>query len=128
MADKNKILVEFQIVQKGKNISVLQKETEKLSKSQDQAAKSQKNLSKQQEMGYGRQKQGLVQTANGTKNFSKLAQTINGGGQTSLVGAYATLAANVFAATAAFNALSRAAQFQQLQQGLEIVEIGRAHV
>ena len=49
-------------------------------------------------MGYGRQKQGLVQTANGTKNFSKLAQTIDGGGQTSLVGAYATLAANVFAA------------------------------
>ena len=121
MADKNKVLVEFQIVQKGKNISVLQKETEKLSKSQDKAANSQKKLSKQQEMGYGRQKQGLVQTANGTKNFSKLAQTINGGGQTSLVGAYATLAANVFAATAAFNALSRAAQFQQLQQGLEII-------
>ena len=121
MANKNKVLVEFQIVQKGKNISVLQKETEKLSKSQDKAANSQKKLSKQQELGYGRQKQGLVQTANGTKNFSKLAQTINGGGQTSLVGAYATLAANVFAATAAFNALSRAAQFQQLQQGLEIV-------
>lgn len=121
MADKNKVLIEFQIVQKGKNISVLQKETEKLSKSQDKAANSQKKLSKQQEMGYGRQKQGLVQTANGTKNFSKLAQTINGGGQTSLVGAYATLAANVFAATAAFNALSRAAQFQQLQQGLEII-------
>lgn len=121
MADKNKVLVEFQIVQKGKNISVLQKETDKLSKSQDKAAGSQKKLSKQQEIGYGRQKQGLVQTANGTKNFSKLASTINGGGGTSLVGAYATLAANVFAATAAFSALSRAAQFQQLQQGLEIV-------
>ncbi len=121
MADKNKVLIEFQIVQKGKNISVLQKETDKLSKSQDKAAGSQKKLSKQQEIGYGRQKQGLVQTANGTKNFSKLASTINGGGGTSLVGAYATLAANVFAATAAFTALSRAAQFQQLQQGLEIV-------
>ena len=121
MADKNKVLIEFQIVQKGKNISVLQKETEKLSKSQDKAAGSQKKLSKQQEIGYGRQKQGLVQTANGTKNFSKLAQTINGGGGTSLVGAYATLAANVFAASAAFGALSRAAQFQQLQQGLDII-------
>jgi len=121
MAD-NKVLIEFQIVQKGQNISVIQKETDKLRKTQDQTADSQKNLSKQQQIGYGRQKQGLVQTANSTKNFSKLAQTINGGGGgTSLVGAYATLAANIFAATAAFNALSRAAEFQQLSQGLELI-------
>jgi len=118
----NQVLIEFQIVQKGKNISVIQKETDKLAKSQDKAAASQKRLSKQQEIGYGRQKQGLVQTANGTKNFSKLAQTIGTDtGGTTLVGAYATLAANVFAATAAFNALSKAAEFKQLQQGLEIV-------
>ena len=121
MAD-NKVLIEFQIVEKGGKISAVAKDTEKLSKSQDKAAKSQKNLTKQQDMGYGRQKQGLVQTANSTKNFSKLANTIDGGGGgTSLVGAYATLAANVFAASAAFNALSRAAEFQQLQQGLELV-------
>jgi len=118
----NKVLIEFQIVEKGGKISAVAKDTEKLSKSQDKAAKSQKNLTKQQDMGYGRQKQGLVQTANSTKNFSKLANTIDGGGGgTSLVGAYATLAANVFAASAAFNALSRAAEFQQLQQGLELV-------
>ncbi len=120
MAD-NKVLIEFQIVQKGQNISVIQKETDKLRKTQDKTADSQKNLSKQQQIGYGRQKQGLVQTANSTKNFSKLAQTINGGGGTSLVGAYATLAANIFAATAAFNALSRAAEFQQLSQGLDLI-------
>ena len=121
MAD-NKVLIEFQIVQKGNKISAVAKETDQLTKAQDKAAASQKKLTKQQDMGYGRQKQGLVQTANSTKNFSKLANTIDGGGGgTSLVGAYATLAANVFAASAAFNALSRAAEFQQLQQGLEIV-------
>ena len=118
MAD-NKVLIEFQIVQKGKTISVVQKETDKLRKTQDQTAQSTKNLTKQQDIGYGRQKQALVQTANSTKNFSKLANTIDGNQGTSLVGAYATLAANVFAATAAFNALANAARFEQLRTGLE---------
>jgi len=118
MAD-NKVLIEFQIVQKGESISVVQKETDKLRKTQDQTAQSTKNLTKQQDIGYGRQKQALVQTANSTKNFSKLANTIDGNQGTSLVGAYATLAANVFAATAAFNALARAARFEQLRTGLE---------
>ena len=44
-----------------------------------------------------------------------------GSGSSGLVGAYATLAANVFAATAAFNALRRAAQLEQLIAGLEQV-------
>lgn len=53
------------------------------------------------------------------RNFSGLAQA---SGQTSgLVAAYATLAANVFALTAAFKALSDAAKFVQLQKGLELV-------
>ena len=117
---KNKVLVEFQIVQKGKTISVVQRETEKLRKTQDKTAQSTKNLTKQQDMGYGRQKQGVVQTANSTKNFSKLANTIDGGSG-SLVGAYATLAANVFAASAAFNALAGAARFEQLKDGLDIL-------
>ena len=120
MAD-NKVLLELEIVQKGQSISIVQKQTDKLAKSQDKLADSTKKSTKQQDIGYGRQKQGLVQTANSTKNFSKLANTIDGGGQTSLVGAYATLAANVFAATAAFNALQRAAAFQSLQQGLELI-------
>tara|TARA_X000001316_G_C922461_1_gene37922 strand:- start:3992 stop:8710 length:4719 start_codon:yes stop_codon:yes gene_type:complete len=120
MAD-NKVLLELEIVQKGSSLSIVQKQTEKLRKEQDKTSDSTKKLTKQQDMGYGRQKQGLVQTANSTKNFSKLANTIDGGGTTSLVGAYATLAANVFAASAAFNALARAASFQQLQQGLELI-------
>ena len=43
MADK--VLIEFQIIQKGKKISVVQKETEKLAKSTDKAEKAtKKNL------------------------------------------------------------------------------------
>jgi len=52
-------------------------------------------------------------SANATKNFSKMAQGITGG----LVPAYATLAANVFAITAAFNFLKNAADFENLRKG-----------
>ena len=48
MAD-NKVLIEFQIVQKGKTISVIQKDTDKLAKSQDKLADSTKKSTKQQE-------------------------------------------------------------------------------
>ena len=113
--------VAFEVVVTSKGFKVVQQEQGKLAKSIDNTDKKTKNLGKTQDKQYGRQKQGVIQTANQTKNFSKLSQTIGGSGGTSLVGAYATLAANVFAASAAFNALSRAAEFQKLREGLEIV-------
>ncbi len=67
---------------------------------------------------YNTQAKGVIGTANSTRSFSKLAETMNQGGG-GIVGAYATLAANIFAVTAAFNALRGAAQVQQLQAGLE---------
>ena len=70
---------------------------------------------------YHKQEKGVASAgANTTKNFSKMKQTM-GAGSSGLVGAYATLAANVFAATAAFTALRAGAQTQQLVQGLEAV-------
>lgn len=51
------------------------------------------------------------QSANGAKNFSKMAQGISGG----LVPAYATLAAQVFALTALFDFFRRAADVQNLE-------------
>lgn len=60
--------------------------------------------------------------ANSTKNFAKQVQTL--GGSSGLVAAYATLAANIFAISAAFNALQRAAQVEQLVAGL--TELGKA--
>jgi hypothetical protein len=62
--------------------------------------------------------QGVVGASAAARSFSKLNQTI-GQGNGGLVGAYATLAANAFAVSAAFNALRDAAQVEQLMQGLE---------
>lgn len=52
-------------------------------------------------------------SANATKNFSKMQQGISGG----LVPAYATLAAQAFAVSAAFNFLQSAADFKNLTEG-----------
>ncbi len=52
-------------------------------------------------------------TSNTSKQFSKMAQGITGG----LVPAYATLAANVFAISAAFNFFKRAADVKILEEG-----------
>ena len=90
----------FEVITTSKGTKVVQQQTDKLASSVDRADQSTRNLNKSQEQNYGRQKQGVIQTANSTKNFSKLSQTI-GGGSSGLVGAYATLAANVFAASAA---------------------------
>ena len=54
------------------------------------------------------------QSANSTKNFSKMAQGIGG----KLVPAYATLAANIFAVTAAFSAFRKSAQIEELEANL----------
>ena len=63
-----------------------------------------------------RSTRGAAQTAkSGTKNFANMASGIQGG----LVPAYATLAANIFAITALFDALSRAADTAKLIAGQE---------
>lgn len=94
-----------------KNIDDLGKSTQDLGRSNNIAERAAR-------MHYDTQSKGIIGTANSTKSFSKLAQTI-GSGSSGVVGAYATLAANVFAVTAAFNALRAAAQFQQVEKGLE---------
>lgn len=54
------------------------------------------------------------------RNFAGMAQAGNSG-QGSLVAAYAEIAANVFALTAAFQVLSNAAKTEQLTKGLELM-------
>ena len=117
MAD-NKVI--FEIVATAKGFSIVDTQQKKLAKEIDNTTKSQKKLDKQRDKGYGRQQQAMIQTANGTKNFSKLNQTIGGsGGSGALVSTYALLAANVFAATAAFSALRNAAAVEKLGEGLQ---------
>lgn len=118
--------IKFKVIATADGFDIVQKKQKGLADQIDKTNKSTKQLDKTQEKNYGRQKQGLIQTANGTKNFSKLSQTI-GSGSSGLVGAYATLAANVFAATAAFNAFRQAAAFEQLVEGFTFManESGR---
>ncbi len=64
--------------------------------------------------GVGRAQRGMAQTASSAgKNFANLSSGISGG----LVPAYATLAAQIFAVTAAFGFLKEAGALRQLQQG-----------
>lgn len=66
---------------------------------------------------YSRGEKGVSQaTSNSTKSFSKMRDSITGSG--GLVAAYATLAANVFALSAVFLTLRRAAEVDQLRKGL----------
>ena len=124
MADK--VLIEFQIVQKGKKISVVQKETEKLAKSTDKAEKATKKNTRATDK-YNRVAKGAAGiSSNQTKNFSKMQQSVDGGeggGSGGLVRAYALLAANVFALSAAFGVLSRSAQVDTLTASIERLEI-----
>lgn len=62
--------------------------------------------------------QGVIGASSAARSFSKLNQSI-GSGSGGLVGAYATLAANTFAVSAAFNALRSAQQSEMVLKGLE---------
>lgn len=119
-----KVLIEFQIVQKGKKVSVIQKETEKLAKSTDKSEKATRKHTKTTDK-YNRVAKGAAGiSSNQTKNFSKMQQSVDGGGGSGgLVRAYALLAANVFALTAAFGVLSRSAQVDTLTDSIERLEI-----
>lgn len=107
----NKIGVDYEVNDNGS--------VDKLKKKTDAAAASTEKLNNKKDT-YNKREKGAAQaTSNSTKAFSKQAQSIDGG----LVPAYATLAANIFAITAAFGVLQRAAGVEQLTKG--IAEMGR---
>lgn len=103
---QNEIVVRYRVQEDGS--------LKKIESGAEKAAKSTDNLSRSR-TGYNKVEKGAAQlTSNSTKAFAKQAQGIGSG----LVPAYATLAANVFAVTAAFGVLQRAAQVEQLTEGL----------
>jgi hypothetical protein len=116
----NKVI--FEIIATAKGVKVVQKQTDELARSTDKATKSTDRLGKSRD-NYNRREKGAAQiSSNSTKNFSKMQQGIDGGGGSGgLVRAYALLAANVFALTAAFGVLSRSAQIDTLNQSMEIL-------
>ena len=123
MAKNNEIIIKLRIDDKG-NLKKSSAQVEKLSKSTDKAAKSTDKLSKSRDK-YNRTEKGVAGiSSNSTKNFSKMQQSIGGdGGSGGLVRAYALLAANVFALTAAFGVLSRASQIEVLIDSIERLEV-----
>ena len=100
---KNKIKAELEIDDKGN--------MKKIADGSRKAGKGLKDTAESAQTADRRLKGASQQSANGTKNFSKMAQGIQSG----LVPAYAVLASNVFAITAAFTALKNAADFRVIK-------------
>lgn len=117
MAD-GKVTFEIDATSKGNSLKKTADQTKKLGQQVKQTGGNFNNASKQADGFHSVEKSMYTTTLNSTKAFSKQAQSI-GGGSSGLVGAYATLAANVFAASAAFQFLKNAARFDILSQGLE---------
>lgn len=115
MADK----AIFEIVVTEKGLKINQKGVDALGASVEKTTKKTKEAGKAtDELNY-KLNQGAVGVSSAAKSFSKLSQAI-GSGPNGLVGAYATLAANAFAVSAAFNVLRSAAQAEQVMKGLEV--------
>lgn len=117
MAD-GKVKFEIEAGVKGNSLKKTADQTKNLGNQVKQTGSNFKQTSKEADGFHSVEKSMYTTTLNSTKAFSKQAQSI-GGGSSGLVGAYATLAANVFAASAAFQFLKNAARFDILSQGLE---------
>ena len=117
MANNAEVTLKFRVSEDG-SLSLVTKNIDKASKSTRELAKSQREAAKAGEEHNYKLNQGVSGVSSAARSFSKLSQTI-GDGPNGLVGAYATLAANAFAVSAAFNTLKNAKQAEQLLQGLE---------
>lgn len=114
----NKVVFEV-VVSDGGTTKITQKGIESLGASVDKTTKKTREASKaQDELNY-RLNQGATGVSSAARSFSKLNQAI-GAGPNGLVGAYAALAANAFAVSAAFNSLRSAQQAQMVLEGLEV--------
>ena len=101
-------------------IELVGKKADKAAKSMDKMSDATDGANKRKKR-YNKVEKGVAgATSNSTKAFTKQAGAIQGG----LVPAYAILAANVFAVSAAFGVLQRSAALEQLEAGL--IAVGNA--
>jgi hypothetical protein len=106
----NEIKLSIKVADDG-SLSVVAKEAKKASKELDKVGNASDKTAKSAK-GADRNMKGLSkQSANASKNFSKMQQGMTGG----LVPAYAILASNVFALSAAFEFFKRAADLSNLE-------------
>jgi len=117
MAGKDTVIKNVKIiVSDNGQLKIAAKDIDRVNAAMGKNAKAYKAASKSSAE-YDRNMKGNSQmSANASKNFSKQAQGMQG----VLVPAYAEVAARVFALSAAYSALTRAADFQILQQGQEL--------
>lgn len=106
-----KITIDIEVNGKMQKATVSAK---KLRSALDDVDKGQKKVGKSAGETDRRLKGAAQATANGTKEFAKMSQGMGG-----LVGIYATIAAQVFAVTAAFQFLRNAMEFSNLIAGQE---------
>jgi len=100
------------VVQLTQQIDKLAGSIDKLATNQQKVKKSTKETNNATDA-WAKQAKGVAGiAANNTKVFAKMAQGMTG----NLVPAYATLAANIFAVSAAFRVMKDAADFQRLQE------------
>ena len=104
---KNKVKVDVEI-KDNSTLKDVGNKAKKTAKELDKTAGSSRNVDRAM-------KGASKQSSNSTKNFSKMAQGMSGG----LVPAYATLAAQIFAVSAAFQFLQNAFDFNNLIKGQE---------
>ena len=113
----------FEVIVTDKGLQVVEKKLDGVTSSANRATGATERMSKSQKNNaaqFNKQQKGVAQaTSNSTKSFAKQAQFIQGG----LVPAYAEIASRVFAITAFFGALQRAAQTEKLAQGLEVLGV-----
>ena len=109
----------FEVVATSKGLKVVGKEAQTLTTNTEKATTATDKLQKRRDKYLRTEKGAAGISSNSTKNFSKMQQSIDGGGGGGLVRAYALLAANVFALTAAFGVLSRSAQIDTLTESME---------
>ena len=101
---KNKIEIDVEVKDKKGSTKKLGLESKKTAKSLDEVGKSSRTAD--------RNLKGAAQASSGaSKNFSKMSQGMGG-----LVGAYATLAASMFALSAAFEFFKNASDLKVLEQ------------
>jgi len=102
---KNEVKLKVRVTEDG-NLEVIGKKAKKAAKGIDDVGRSSQTADRNLKGAAGA-------SSNTTKNFSKMAQGITGG----LVPAYATLAANVFAISAAFNFFKNTSDLSNLIEG-----------
>ena len=118
MANNAEITMVFKVREDGTLVRI-QEQSKKTAKAVRDLGTAQDSAAKGADRHARAMNGGVASANNSGRSMSKLLDTV-GGNNSGLVAAYATLATNAFAVSAAFSMLREAAQVTQMMQGLEV--------